>query len=91
MRTSGCAQNSPSRTPIPYSAESAAEKCELFQPSTTKESTPTRAASAPNRLSTLTWGISARPAVSRSIRYRSRASSASKPASVSARQAAATA
>ncbi len=72
---------------MPYSAERAAAKWELFQPSTTKEITPTRGASSPNRDRILTSGTSARPARTFSISCCSRATSVSKPASVSALQA----
>ena len=72
---------------MPYSAERAAAKWELFQSSITKDTTPTRGAPSPNRDSTLTWGIPASPARTRAIRRCSRATSGAKPASVSAVQA----
>lgn len=72
---------------MPYSAESAAAKWELFQPSTTKEMTPTRGASSPKRDSTRTAGTSARPSRTLAISCCSRATRFSNPASFSALQA----
>ncbi|CAM5425771.1 hypothetical protein SBADM41S_00831 [Streptomyces badius] len=72
---------------MPYSAERAAAKCELFQPRTTKEMTPTRGASSPNSESTRTSGTSASPSRTRDTNSCSRATRLSKPASVRALQA----
>lgn len=72
---------------MPYSAERAAAKCELFQPSTTNEMTPTRGASSPKRDSTRTAGTSARPSRTFAMRWFSRATRFSNPASFRARQA----
>ena len=60
-RTSGCAQNAPSRTPMPCSADSAAATTAGCWPATVKVTTPMLSTAPPNRECTVTPGIAARP------------------------------
>src|SRR5579875_350107 len=66
--SAGCAQNPPSRTAMPHSAERASAARRLSRSSTVKATTPTWSAVSGNSSSTVTPGSASRPSTSSSRR-----------------------